>query len=91
MDAYYAAYSRDFKGDKSTRKDWENERRSRITGKRKISVEVSDMKIDIKGDKATVRYRQAYRADSLNINGSKRLELTRVSGKWLIVKESAGS
>ncbi len=91
MNAYYAAYTRDFNGGKGSRKAWETERRDRIVSKRKISVEVSNIDVDIKGDKASVRYRQAYRADNLNINSTKRLELVRSGGKWLIAKESAGS
>ncbi len=91
MNAYYAAYTRDFNGGKGSRKAWETERRDRIVSKRKISVEVSNIDVDIKGDKASVRYRQVYRADNLNINSTKRLELVRSGGKWLIAKESAGS
>lgn len=91
MNGYYAAYTRDFNGGKGSRKDWEAERRARIVSKRSIDVEVSNIDVDIKGDKATVRYRQAYRADSLNINSTKRLEMVRSGGKWLIAKESAGS
>jgi tetratricopeptide (TPR) repeat protein len=91
MNAYYAAYTRDFDGGKGSRKAWEAERRNRIVSKSKISVDVSDIKVDINGDKASVRYRQAYRADSLNINSTKRLEMVRSGGKWLIAKESAGS
>ena len=91
MNGYYAAYTRDFNGGKGSRKTWEAERRDRIVNKRSISVDVSNFKVDIKGDKASVLYRQAYRADGLNINSTKRLELVRSGGKWLIAKESAGS
>lgn len=91
MNGYYAAYTRDFNGGKGSRKAWETERRDRIVSKRSINVDVSNIDVDIKGDKASVRYRQAYRADSLNINSTKRLEMVRSGGKWLIVKESAGS
>ncbi|MDQ5926260.1 MAG: hypothetical protein QG554_1202 [Pseudomonadota bacterium] len=91
MSAYYAAYTRDFTGGKGSRKAWEAERRARIEGKRKISVDVSNIVVDFNGDKAEVRYRQAYRADNLNISSTKRLEMVRSGGKWLIAKESAGS
>jgi tetratricopeptide (TPR) repeat protein len=91
MNGYYAAYTRDFDGGKGSRKAWEAERRARIVSKRSIEVDVSNINVDIKGDKASVRYRQAYRADNLNINSTKRLEMVRSGGKWLIAKESAGS
>lgn len=90
LKAYYAAYSRDFDGGKS-RKAWEAERRDRIMGKRNISVKVSNVKVEVNGNKATVRFRQEYKADSLSIGSGKRLDLVRSGGNWVIVKESAGS
>ncbi|ARN20966.1 tetratricopeptide repeat protein [Piscinibacter gummiphilus] len=90
MNGYFAAYTRDFSGGK-TRKAWEEERRARILGKRSISVVLTDFDIDVKGDRATVEFRQAYRADTLKVSSRKRLDMVRVSGQWLIQKESSGS
>ena len=90
MNGYFAAYTRDFSGGK-TRKAWEEERRARILGKRSISVVLTDFDIDVKGDRATVEFRQAYRADSLKVSSRKRLVMVRVSGQWLIQTESSGS
>jgi len=90
MSDYFAAYSKDFSGGKS-RKAWEQERRDRILGKRSITVKISNLKVNVDGNKATARFRQDYKADSLDISGSKRLDLIRSNGNWVIVKESAGS
>ena len=90
LNAYFAAYSRDFNGGKS-RKAWEQERRERIQGKRNISVKLSRINVSINGNKATARFRQDYKADSLDISSGKRVELVRTGGEWVIVKESAGS
>ncbi|CAH0355618.1 nuclear transport factor 2 family protein [Aquabacterium sp. CECT 9606] len=90
LNAYFAAYSRDFNGGKS-RKAWEQERRERIQGKRNISVKLSKIDISINGNKATARFRQDYKADSLDISSGKRVELVRTGGEWVIVKESTGS
>lgn len=90
VDAYFAAYTRSFDGGK-TRKAWEQERRDRIVGKRSISVKLSDVNVTVNGDKATARFRQEYKADSLDISSGKRLDLVRSGGNWLIVKESTGS
>ncbi len=90
MDGYFAAYTRSFDGGKS-RKAWEEERRSRIVGKRSISVVISDVKVSIDGNKATVHFRQDYKADNLNISSGKRIDMVRSGNTWLIVKESAGS
>lgn len=90
MDDYFAAYARDFNGGKS-RRAWEQERRDRIVGKRSISVKISNLDVTVNGNKATARFRQDYKADSLDISGGKRLDLVRGNGGWVIVKESAGS
>lgn len=90
MKAYFAAYTSDFPAGKS-RKAWEEERRARITGKRSISVSLSDMDVKVRGDKAVVQFRQSYSADSLKVSSRKTLEMVRVSGQWLIQKESTGS
>jgi len=54
-------------------------------------VKVSNLKVDVSGNKASVQLRQEYKADSLNVSSSKRLELVRTGNNWVIVKESAGS
>ncbi|MFT3857125.1 MAG: tetratricopeptide repeat protein [Aquabacterium sp.] len=90
MRDYFAAYAKDFTGGKS-RKAWEEERRDRILGKRSISVKISNVDVTVNGNKATARFRQDYKADNLDISGSKRVELMRSNGNWVIVKESAGS
>ena len=91
MGGYLSAYARDFDGGKGSRKAWEQERRERITGKRSISVKISDMDVKVDGDKAVARFRQEYRADGLNISSGKRLDLVRSGKEWVIVKESSGS
>ena len=90
MDAYFAAYTPGFSAGKS-RKAWEDERRARITGKRSISVALSDFETKVQGDKAVVQFRQSYSADALKVSSRKTLEMTNVSGRWLIQKESTGS
>lgn len=90
VDAYLAAYTPAFTGGKS-RKAWEDERRARIEGKRSISVTLSDVDTRMQGDKAIVQFRQQYSADALKVSSRKTLELVKVSGRWLIQKESTGS
>ena len=91
MNAYLAAYSKDFDAPGSqTRKAWEEERRARIVGKSRISVKVSDLSVDIKGSKATAKFKQDYSADTLNISSRKTLEMSRAGERWLIVRESTG-
>jgi tetratricopeptide (TPR) repeat protein len=91
LDGYFGAYARDFSGGGKGRKVWEQERRDRIASKRSISVRLSDIKVDVSGNKATVHFHQDYKADSLNISSGKHVELMRNGNNWVIVKESAGS
>ncbi|HEY1227702.1 MAG TPA: DUF4440 domain-containing protein, partial [Ramlibacter sp.] len=90
--SYLAAYAADFDPPgKQTRKAWEEERRSRIVGKSRISVRVSDLAVNVNGTKATAKFKQAYSADSLNVTSRKTLDLHKVGDRWTIVRESTGA
>lgn len=91
MTAYLATYGKDFDtpGNQS-RKAWEEERRSRIVGKSRISVKINNLSVDVKGSKATAKFRQDYSADALNISSRKTLDMAKAGERWLIVRESTG-
>ncbi|KAF1047102.1 nuclear transport factor 2 family protein [Xylophilus sp.] len=88
--AYLATYSSDFNGGKS-RKAWEAERRSRIEGKSSISVKLSNVSVQVNGDRATARFHQDYVAGTYKSSGRKTLELQKSDGRWVITKESSGA
>jgi tetratricopeptide (TPR) repeat protein len=90
MSAYLAAYGKEFDAP-GGRKKWEEERRKRILSKSKINVQLSNLVIRVSGDKALARFRQDYDADSLSVSSRKTLELSRVSDRWVIVRETASS
>jgi len=91
MSGYFAAYAPDFKGQAASRKAWEQDREARIAPRKKIRVEVADMSVQVKGNQATVHFRQAYSSDTLSTTGRKTLEMQRSDhGKWLIKQESVG-
>ncbi|MFZ2268463.1 MAG: tetratricopeptide repeat protein [Azonexus sp.] len=91
MRAYLGAYANDFNTPKGmARKAWEAEREDRIAGKPgKISVNVDEPTISINGDKATAKFRQHYKAGSLDSSTTKTLVFVRSGGKWLIKEENA--
>ncbi|MCV2349864.1 YybH family protein [Paucibacter sp. Y2R2-4] len=90
MFAYYAAYAPEFKGKSPTRKAWEQERNVRITGKKKISVSLSNLQIKVSGDKASVRLRQDYSSDALSVKSSKSIEMIKNKlGDWQITQETS--
>ncbi|MGE5384740.1 MAG: tetratricopeptide repeat protein [Betaproteobacteria bacterium] len=88
---YLAYYSGDFKPPKGlSRKAWEAQREERIAGKGgKISVSFDDPKITVNGDKATVKFRQHYKASSLTTSTNKTLIMVRSGSKWLIQDEDS--
>jgi ketosteroid isomerase-like protein len=91
MRAYFASYSRDFDpAGKHSRSEWEEERRSRIEGKASISVKLSEMQAQVRGNNAVARFRQDYRANGISISSRKTLELVRQGDNWKIVREAVG-
>lgn len=92
MKNYLSSYGKQFDPPgKQSRAAWEKERESRIVGKKHIKVTITDLSVDVKGDKATARFHQAYDADTLSVASRKTLELVRSQGRWVIVHESTGS
>lgn len=90
MKGYLGAYAADFNTPKGmARKAWEAEREDRIAGKPgKISVNIDEPTITINGDKATAKFRQHYKAGSLDSSTTKTLVLVRSGSKWLIKEEN---
>jgi tetratricopeptide (TPR) repeat protein len=90
--SYLAAYSKEFiPPNGMKRAAWEEERRARINSKSNISVRLSDITTSINGKKATVKFKQDYKADSLIVSSRKSLELVKNGENWQIVKESIGN
>ena len=91
VSGYLAAYGKDFSTPGGqARKTWEEDRRARIVGKSSISVKLNDVSVSSNGAKATVRFKQTYIADSLNVSSRKTLELVKAGDRWVIVRESTG-
>ena len=91
MQAYLAAYSQQFAPAGQSHSSWTKDRTARIVGKSSISVALSDMDVSVDGDKAVAKFRQAYKADALNVTSRKTLELQHTGGRWLITKEVSGN
>lgn len=89
---YLAAYGKSFDPPGSmNRKDWEEERKDRISSKASITVKVERLKVSVDGTSATAKFRQDYKAGGLAVGSNKTLELNKVGGQWLIVKETVGN
>lgn len=91
MASYLGSYGKDFDPPGNVgRKEWEEDRRSRIVGKSSISVKLNDVAVSVSGNKAVVKFRQAYSADALNVSSRKTLEMVKSGDRWVIVRESTG-
>ncbi len=87
--AYLGAYGKDFTPPgQMPRAAWEQQRRERIANKASISVKVQNLQVQVQGDKAQAHFLQDYQADQLSVSNRKTLQLARVGGQWLIVKEA---
>lgn len=70
--------------------DWAQLRRSRISTRDNIRVEVQDLKVRMDGkDRAFVDFRQIYQSNQYRDVTQKTLEMILVGGKWLINRESS--
>lgn len=91
MSAYYAAYSHRFDPQDQTLAAWKTERKNRIVDKPAITVQVRDLKVDLRGDTATASFRQHYASGAYKATTRKTLRLQHEGGeKWRIIREETG-
>lgn len=70
-----------------SRAAWEKTRQARIGNKEEISVSIEAPSVMIEGSRATVHFRQIYKAGKLVSKDRKTLELIKQGGTWKIVEE----
>lgn len=88
--AYLAFYAEDFKTPNGeSRAEWAAGRKERVSKPVSIKVQVLNPIVHIQGDRATVVFKQSYRAGDIVKRTSKTLHLRQAAGKWLIVGEEA--
>ena len=88
--AYLSFYAADFAPpQKLTRDAWEAQRKERIGGAKKITVDVTIRSVTVKGSEATVVFRQVYQSDTSGSKNTKTIKLGLVGNKWLIKSEKA--
>ena len=91
LKTYFASYGKEFEPQGGAKRSaWEEERQARIMGKSKISVRLEGLKVSVNGSKATVKFRQEYKADSLTVSSRKTLEMVKHGERWHIIRETVG-
>jgi tetratricopeptide (TPR) repeat protein len=94
MNGYLGAYAAGFTPPGGqTRSAWEADRKARILPRSRINVTISQLEVTVHSDgqRATAQFRQAYSSDTVNVASRKSLDLVKVGGRWLILRESTGS
>ena len=83
MGEYLGAYSKEFSppGNQS-RSVWEQERKKRILGKATIAVKLENLSVSTSGNKATVKFRQDYKANALAVSSRKTLMMVKQGNEW---------
>ena len=88
VDTYLGFYADNYKADKSSHADWAEERRARITRPSAIEVELSNVKVEVKGAAQVVAsFKQRYESNLLKAASNKRITLEKQGGTWKIVEE----
>jgi ketosteroid isomerase-like protein len=89
--SYLSFYGNEFVPPKGmSRKAWSQERHARIAGKGRINVKIDSPEATIKGNTATVAFRQTYDSDRLTATSRKTLVLAKQGNRWQIVQEKTG-
>jgi tetratricopeptide (TPR) repeat protein len=89
-DRYISTYSSSFKPDDGkSRREWERERRDRVTSPSYVKVEVAEAAVVMNSDgTADVKFRQNYDSSKLkNHSVRKTLSLVKTGAGWQIVRE----
>ncbi|HWA12837.1 MAG TPA: tetratricopeptide repeat protein [Burkholderiales bacterium] len=89
VDGYLAAYATGFQvPGGEARSAWEATRRDRITRPKMIQVTVGSPKVAFDaGGRATVKFRQRYKSDTLDTSGAKTLVMVKNNDRWQILQE----
>ncbi len=86
---YLSFYSADFRPNPNmSRSQWEQQRRLRITKKKRIRVNLNKFNTSLNGRTAKVSFQQSYRSDSFRDVVRKTLTLERQSEGWKIINET---
>ncbi len=92
VNRYLSFYSVRFRPNAGlSRKQWKQQRKLRITAKKKIRIELSDLNTSVNGRTATALFRQAYQSDTFSDVIRKKLLLERGAEGWKIIRETNAS
>jgi hypothetical protein len=89
MTTYFAAYVAQYRGDKKSPAAWQEFRKQNIIGKKKIAVELADVKaVALSPERVQISFLQNYVGDAYKDKARKTVVLVKQQGSWLIEKEA---
>lgn len=90
VDGYLAAYTPTYAGREknSTREAWMQQRRTRITARKQINVDIDKLQFSRRDGAVVVTFNQRYKGDELSERSRKRMVFVQVNDRWLIQEES---
>ncbi len=90
--SYLNSYASDFQTPKGeSRKEWAEERRSRIESKGRINVQIEAAQVNVDNNTATIKFRQLYKSDKLSSTSRKTIVMVKQGNRWLIKQEHSAS
>ncbi len=91
VEGYLSFYAPNFRPERGLSRDaWVTQRRDRVSRPSTITVEVSDLFVDVEGaESARAVFRQDYAADTYSDTVIKTLALRRIGGNWQIMRETS--
>ena len=84
---YSECYSDKFKSNGMTKSGWIKHKKRLNKIYKYIKVSIDNIFVSIKGNRATLKFKQHYESDRFNVSGGKTLLLKREKGRWQIIKE----
>ena len=88
FDSYTGYYDSDYRGNLSSHQAWVDYRRKRVLRPGEISIEVSDIKIDWRGEeRVLIDFEQAFDSPNYSDRVLKRLVFSKRDSEWKITEE----
>jgi len=87
VDAYFAHYVDGFSGEMANPKAWQLSRKNKILHSKQIKIALTEIKINNLENSVEIVFKQNYESGSYQDVGRKTLEMIKVKGRWLIMKE----
>ena len=90
IDTYLSFYADQFVPEQNiSLANWSAQRKKRLASKDVLDISLSQINVQVSGDKATEEFVQHYTANGKKEESNKRLTLTLVKGEWRIVREQS--